>query len=225
MQTASGVTLDEHGAQLFEGFATAILGSLLNHLTGYDLPSPGSRIASHPALAELLANVRGLAGIASTLAGRAVRPVRAVFFDKSESNNWALGWHQDRTICVRQRHDIAGFEPWTMKQGLQHVQPPFEFINGMITLRIHFDAVDTENAPLLVAVGSHRFGLIPVPEIPAAVERCRTLACMAAPGDVWAYATPIVHSSERSRSFCRRRVLQVDYSGDDLPDPLRWLGI
>lgn len=225
VSAAAGVSLEEHGAQLFEGFAAPILGNLLSHLKGYDLPSPGSRIASHPGLAEMLSDGHGFAGIASALARKTVRPVRAIFFDKSEANNWALGWHQDRTICVKQRHEAAGYGPWTTKQGLQHVQPPFEIIAGMITIRVHFDTVDTENAPLLVALGSHQMGLIPVSEIPAAVARCETLACTATIGDVWAYATPIVHSSERSRSLSRRRVLQVDYSGDDLPDPLRWLGI
>ncbi len=219
------VSLDRHGAQLFAANAIPIVGDLLDALSDYDAPSPGSRIASNPALAHMLADGNGLAGIASKLAGRAVKPVRAILFDKSEANNWALGWHQDRTICVQQRHDLDGFGPWTMKQGLQHVQPPFEIIARMITLRVHIDPVDDENAPLLVALGSHKFGLISVPEIFAAVANCRTLACLAGPGDVWAYATPIIHASERSQSTSRRRVLQVDYSGEELPKPLCWLGI
>ncbi len=45
-------------------------------------------------------------------------------------------------------------------------------------------------------------------------------ACLAASGDVWAYATPILHASRRSTSKGPRRVLQVDYSAERLPDPL-----
>jgi hypothetical protein len=46
--------------------------------------------------------------------GPAARPVSAKLFDKSASRNWALGWHQDRTIAVRARIDTPGYGPWTV---------------------------------------------------------------------------------------------------------------
>ena len=55
--------------------------------------------------------------------------------------------------------------------------------------------------------------------------RCAVHACLAAAGDIWAYATPIVHASETAEMPARRRVLQVDYAAFDLPGGLRWLGI
>ena len=43
--------------------------------------------------------------------------------------------------------------------------------------------------------------------------------------DVWLYATPILHASEAAARPLRRRVLQIDFSADALPAPLRWLGV
>jgi ectoine hydroxylase-related dioxygenase (phytanoyl-CoA dioxygenase family) len=163
--------------------------------------------------------------LAASLLGPGARPVRALLFDKTPERNWALGWHQDRTICVRKRRDTPGFAKWTVKQGLQHVEPPFALLKRMVTLRVHLDEVPTDNAPLLVAPGSHRFGRIAEEAVEEAVWRCGRLACTASAGDVWIYATTILHASERSWRPKRRRVLQVDYSAEELPGGLQWTGV
>jgi ectoine hydroxylase-related dioxygenase (phytanoyl-CoA dioxygenase family) len=87
------------------------------------------------------------------------------------------------------------------------------------------DAVPTDNAPLLVVPGSHRMGRIPEADIAAAVERCGTAACLAGPGDIWLYATPILHASGASGPHPHRRVLQIDYAAGALPGGLEWLGL
>lgn len=93
----------------------------------------------------------------------------------------------------------------------------------MATLRIHLDDVPADSAPLLIAPGSHRLGLVPEREIDAAVARHGTYACLAQRGDVWAYATPILHASAASTG-AHRRVLQVDFAARPLDAPLAWLG-
>ena len=155
----------------------------------------------------------------------AARPVRAILFDKTAATNWALGWHQDRVIAVRERVETPGFGPWTRKHGALHVAPPFELLARMLTLRVHLDPVPATNGPLLVAPGSHRLGLVPQGEIAAVVERCGTAACLAEAGDIWAYSTPILHASERVHTPAHRLVLQVDYAAEDLPGGLEWLGL
>ena len=148
-----------------------------------------------------------------------------MLFDKTPAANWALGWHQDRTVAARARHDLAGWGPWSIKAGLHHVEPPFALIERMVTLRIHLDPVPTDNAPLLIAPGSHRLGRVPEAGVDAAVTRCGSATCLADRGDIWVYATPILHASGVSKGHARRRVLQIDYSADMLPVPLEWLGI
>lgn len=182
--------------------------------------------------------INGLSGFRSLLDGRSAaclaaarhltgagRPVRAIFFDKSAATNWSLCWHQDRTIAVQERVDVPGFGPWTVKGGVAHVAPPIEMLERMVTLRIHLDDVPANNAPLLIAPGSHRVGLIRESEIPATVARCGSHMCVASAGDIWLYSTPILHASDAAITPVHRRVLQIDYADFDLPDGLRWSGI
>lgn len=148
--------------------------------------------------------------------------MRAVLFDKTAASNWTLGWHQDRTIEVAERREAPGFGPWTTKMGRLHVAPPFSVIEGMVTARLHLDDVDEDNAPLLIAPGSHRLGLVLEADISAAVERCGVEACLALAGDVWLYATPILHASSAAMRPGHRRVLQIDFAAADLPAALVW---
>lgn len=182
----------------------------------------GTRMARLGTLATFLTGSGPIAAVAARLGGAGMRPVRAIAFDKSPAANWALGWHQDRTINIAARADVVGFGPWTVKQGHLHVQPPFALIKAMLTLRIHLDPVTPNNAPLEIALGSHRKGFIAEERVAEVVAESTVAGCLAEAGDVWAYATPILHASRRSTSTGPRRVLQVDYSADGLPAPLQW---
>lgn len=214
------MNLEEHGAAHLPGVAAPFLAALEAAVAGQSADRAGIRLYGVTGLAAIL---DAIASRAAQLAGR--QPVRAILFDKSEAANWALGWHQDRTIAVQARADVPGYGPWSIKAGLQHVEPPFALIERMLTIRIHFDPVDETNAPLLVAPGSHRMGRIPEPEIEATVARCGAATCLADRGDIWIYATPILHASAAATVPKHRRVLQVDYSADALPAPLDWLGV
>lgn len=220
------MTLDfeRDGAAHLAGAAAPFLARL--RALAEDLPADkaGLRLHGVDGLAEILA-LDALGATAADYLGPTARPVRAILFDKSAANNWALGWHQDRTIAVRARADITGYGPWSTKQGLLHVEPPFAVIEAMVTLRIHLDPVPEDNAPLLVAPGSHRLGRVPEAEIAAAVMACGTAMCLAEASDVWAYHTPILHASTASSATGHRRVLQVDYTSFELPAPLQWLSI
>jgi ectoine hydroxylase-related dioxygenase (phytanoyl-CoA dioxygenase family) len=126
---------------------------------------------------------------------------------------------------VKQRIEIEGFGPWTTKGGMQHVAPPFDILAEMVTVRLHLDDVGPENAPLLIAPGSHSLGRISIDAIDAIVQRCGSYACIAAAGDIWLYATPILHASEAASTPTRRRVLQVDFATGALPAGLEWRGV
>jgi len=56
--------------------------------------------------------------------------VRSVLFDKTAGRiGWCRG-NQDLTIAVRERHDVVGWGPWSVKDGVVHVQPPREVLEG-----------------------------------------------------------------------------------------------
>ena len=181
---------------------------------------PGHRLP--PASVASLASVDQVRRLASRHIGALARPVRVLLFDKRDGGNWSLGWHQDRTIEVRKRLEVPGFGPWTMKQGRPHVAPPFSILERMVTARLHIDEVDAENAPLLVAPGSHRLGIVPESRIDATIAGLGSRECVAAIGDVWLYSTPILHASSRSLPGRRRRVVQIDFSAESLPGGLEW---
>jgi Phytanoyl-CoA dioxygenase (PhyH) len=185
----------------------------------------GVRVFGHPGFAALLGKSSGLGRLAAGLLGDAARPVRAVLFDKTAASNWSVAWHQDRTIAVRERRDVAGFGPWSTKSGAAHVEPPFDILAGMVTIRLHLDDCGIDNAALMIAPGSHRLGRVPAAKAAAAAERLGMVTCEASAGDAWVYATPIIHTSQRARVPGRRRVLQVDYASTALPEGLDWLGI
>ena len=213
--------LADDGAQYFPAAFGPGRVDALRHLLSLPAGRPGARLGAVPGLAALLGPANS---IAAALLGPAARAVAARLFDKSPARNWALGWHQDRTIPVRERRDVAGFGRWTVKSGIAHCVPPFEILERSLTLRIHLDPAGEANAPLLVAPGSHRLGPIAERDIPAAVERFGAFACLAEAGDVWACRTPILHASDRARAPARRRVLQLLYSAEELPGGLAWFG-
>lgn len=221
-----GAALNQHGAMRHrEAAGGATLLALEAIVATLPADRAGIRLHDVAGLRELLSSSAEIGAIASATLGSGARAVRAILFDKSADANWSLAWHQDRTIVVRDRIDVPGYGPWTVKAGLQHVAPPFALLEHMVTLRVHLDPVTADNAPLLVAPGSHRMGRIPEPDIDAVVVRCGQVACLAERGDIWAYATPILHASDASRTTARRRVLQIDYSADSLDGGLEWLGV
>jgi hypothetical protein len=221
---AEGLCFEVHGAAWRRGAAVPALDALECALAFVPRDQAGVRMHGVPGLHALLTPDGPLGRAAADLVGPGARPVRALLFDKNEATNWALGWHQDRTVAVAARHPVPGFGPWTMKRGVVHVAPPFALLEKMVTLRVHLDPVDEANAPLLIAPASHR-ALVSEAEIAGEVARRGSLACLAAAGDLWVYATPILHASEAARQPRRRRVLQVDYAAEPLPAPLVWAGI
>lgn len=222
---AANLSLSRHGAQLLPGLALPLLDELRALAERLPGDRAGTRIIGDAGAARMLSPSAPVGTAVDALGGGTFRPVRAILFDKNDNANWALGWHQDRTISLRARCEVAGFGPWTVKQGIQHAEPPFAVIERMITVRIHLDPVDADNAPLLVALGSHRRGRIPVNDLATAVDGAKVFACLAEAGDVWAYSTPILHASQAATPGRRRRVLQADYSADSLPGGLEWLGL
>lgn len=220
------LSLSADGAKRIENALTDRDMNLLDQVAADQLDAgPGVRLFRDDLLDQLLAPLGTLDDIAKHHLSLKARPVRAVLFDKTAKSNWAVGWHQDRTIVVRAKCDAPGFGPWSKKAGQHHVEPPFDIISRMLTLRAHLDDCGLDNAPLKIAPGSHRLGRVPSGKIVKTVLNLGEAVCEAEAGDVWLYVTSILHASDAARRPTRRRVLQIDYSCDPLPGDLEWLGI
>ena len=221
----ASLVYEQDGAQLHSAAVVASdLRGIAGALVGQPVGRAGVRLFGLASLRPFLEADGAVGRFAASRLGRKCRPVRAILFDKTRTANWALPWHQDRVIAVAERIEVEGFGPWTRKHGALHVAPPFDLLARMLTLRLHLDDVTSRNAPLLVAPGSHRLGRIAEKDVPDVVARCGQFACTAAAGDIWLYATPVLHASEAAVDVSSRRVLQVDYAVDELPGGLRWLG-
>ncbi|GAW40231.1 Phytanoyl-CoA dioxygenase [Brevundimonas sp. SH203] len=223
--SADTLRLGPHGAERRTAAVARHLRDIEAALADLPTDQAGVRIRGAEQLRDVLSVDGAVGALAAQTLGPAARPVRAVLFDKSPATNWSLAWHQDRTICVETRRDSPGFGPWSIKAGMQHVAPPFDLLARMVTVRVHLDDVPADNAPLLIAPGSHLKGRVPLDRIEEVVTKCGVFACEAEAGDVWLYSTPILHASNAAESPRRRHVLQIDYSADDLPGGLRWLGV
>lgn len=102
------------------------------------------------------------------------------------------------------------------RPGLTQVEPSFEILGA--------HGVEL-NAPLRIVPGSHGLGRLPETEIEHLVATPGGRLCLAKRGDVWLYATPIVHAFLAADPPQQRRVLQVDFSADATPGPLAWRGV
>jgi Phytanoyl-CoA dioxygenase (PhyH) len=213
------------GAVRFSGVLVDALARLENAVGGLPSESAGVRLQTIEPLREMLEPNGCIGAIPVQFLGAKAKPVRAILFNKTAETNWSLAWHQDRTICVKTKREVEEFGPWTVKQGFVHVAPPVDLLAKMITIRVHLDDVPATNAPLLIAPGSHREGMVPVGKIEETVARLGTAMCLADAGDVWVYSTLILHASAASQQATARRVLQVDYAAFDLPGGLEWQGV
>jgi hypothetical protein len=153
-------------------------------------------------------------------------PIRAIYFDKSPDANWLVPWHQDLTIAVQAPTDMAGFGPWSEKDGIPHVQPPAEMLTQMLTqmltVRIHLDAGDESNGALRMIPGSHRQGRMSATRIQEIRHEKTDVLCAASAGDALLMRPLLLHASSRSTSQRHRRVLHIEYAGFTLPPNFAW---
>ncbi len=217
------LTIGPDGAQLYASLLPeSDIERLRTHFSECAPAMAGYRVQG-PELGWLLDGDSVLVRVAAELLGGKAWPVRAVFFNKDASSNWLTPWHQDRTIPLQARHDLPGFQVWSLKNGIHHVEPPMEVIKNMVTLKVHLDPCYYDSGPIRIALGSHRLGRVEVSGMEAAVANAEHVDCVAAKGDVWAVATSILHSSGKSTRADSRRILHLDFANYDLPQPLQWL--
>ena len=149
-------------------------------------------------------------------------PVRGIYFDKRPETNWLVAWHQDQTLALKERVEVPGWGPWSVKEGVPHVQPPVELLEQMLTVRLHLDDADSTNGALRVLPGTHRLGRLNAEAIQSCRETREEVSCETKTGDALLMRPLLLHASSRSTSERRRRVLHIEFAGFDLPAPLEW---
>lgn len=180
-------------------------------------------------LLETVPAVRHLAGspairsIIEPILGPNAQPVRGLLFDKTPEANWKVAWHQDLTIAVQKRADVPGFGPWTLKAGVQHVQPPLAILETMLTLRLHLDDCEAANGPLQVLPGSHQSGKLTAADILQWRSRVEPINCTLKRGGALLMRPLLLHASAPAQNPAHRRVIHLEFSSQTLPSGLNWL--
>ena len=151
-----------------------------------------------------------------------VRAVRGLLFNKVAQANWAVPWHQDLTIAVRERRESPGFGPWSVKDGAVHVQPPDEVIARMLAVRIHLDDTAAENGALRVIPGSHREGRLSPEAIGSWTTSRKAVTIEAPAGSALLMRPHLLHASSTAERPAQRRVIHLEFAADALPFGLEW---
>jgi len=184
---------------------------------------PGSRIFDLSGIiGDWVLRNDGLSSLANAFSGKLLRPVRVLAFNKTPQSNWAVPWHQDRVVALKQRVNNIGFENWTLKQEIHHAEPPLELMKEMLTLRLHLDPCDSHNGPLKVIHGSHHLGRLTDNQVRTLANEHSPTVYEVEAGDVLILKTSIIHASDKASTPRQRRVLHVDFAPDTLRDDLAW---
>jgi len=164
-------------------------------------------------------SVRAMAGdsklinIASDLLSGDAVPFRATFFDKSFRANWLVVWHQDTALPLRERRDVKGWGPWSVKEGVICAHAPAHALEQVLAMRIHLDDSNAENGPLRVLPQTHTLGVLSDDETHELAKKTPPVDCHVAAGGVLIMRPLLVHCSSKAKSeTAHRRVLHIEYA-------------
>lgn len=152
--------------------------------------------------------------------GQDYKIVKAIYFDKPPRANWIVNWHQDLTISVDKKQEIEGFKHWTKKRDGFAVQPPLNYLENIITIRIHLDDCTAANGALRVIPRSHQHACIRPNMFPDFIKK--EMICESSKGGVLIMKPLILHASKRSENQAHRRVIHLELSNLELSKNLEW---
>jgi hypothetical protein len=152
--------------------------------------------------------------------GAGYKIVKSIYFDKPIRANWVVNWHQDLTISVQDKIETAGFTHWLPKQNYFSVQPAVQYLENMITVRIHLDDCTQQNGALRVIPKSHQT-IQAIKNLPNSFFENEQIGEVAK-GGILIMKPLIWHSSKRTENQQKRRVIHLEFSNLELPQPLIW---
>nr|WP_157503993.1 phytanoyl-CoA dioxygenase family protein [Luteibacter rhizovicinus] len=162
-------------------------------------------------LGRLLANSPSIAALLPAGA----QAVQCTLFSKSDGSTWSVTPHQDLSIPVHERRDVAGWSGWSRKEGAWFVQPPVAVLEQMVAVRLQLDDNAADTGPLEVVPGTHVLGRLSSEALRAAAAAGK-VPCVVERGGVVVLRPLLIHSSAKGRSPGSRRVLHFLY-GPRLP--------
>ena len=178
-------------------------------------------LISHPSVIQLLQQ-GSLGRYLWSVLGRDLVAVKATMFDKTSNSNWRVQWHQDRAITIKERMDLPGYGPWSMKSGSLHVEAPSRVLEQMIAIRIHLDACGADNGPLRVVPGSHLYGKITDARIAEVAVATPSAEIVVEQGAIVLMRPLLLHATTTAQAPAHRRVLHIELAPRESISPLQW---
>ncbi|MCU1303317.1 MAG: hypothetical protein JWQ87_3601 [Candidatus Sulfotelmatobacter sp.] len=172
----------------------------------------GVRHALSMSSVATLAQQPNVLGLARAVLGATAFPFRATLFDKSAVSNWLVVWHQDIALPLRQRHEVPGWGPWSVKDGVPYAHAPAAVLSQVLALRVHLDDSTADNGPLRVLPATHTMGVLGDDRIHELAAQMMPVVCLVPAGGILAMRPLLIHSSSKSQTKTDRRVLHIEYA-------------
>jgi ectoine hydroxylase-related dioxygenase (phytanoyl-CoA dioxygenase family) len=172
----------------------------------------GIRHAMRNASVAALAHDPRLMELAQEALGSVSLPFRATLFDKSPTSNWLVVWHQDTALPLRERQEVSGWGPWSVKDGVNYAHAPANALEQVLALRLHLDDSFAENGPLRALPGTHKLGVLSDEALHELSTQIAAIDCLVPRGGILAMRPLVVHASSKSQSNAPRRVLHIEYA-------------
>src|SRR5437660_9672274 len=164
-----------------------------------------------PAVAAAALDAR-LMRIPQAILGSGAFPFRATLFDKSPTANWLVVWHQDTALPLRERREMPGWGPWSVKDDVIYAHAPANALSQVLALRLHLDDSTAENGPLRVLPKTHTLGVLSDEVLHDLSTRGAAIDCLVPRSGVLSMRPLIVHAASKSQSHAPRRVLHIEYA-------------
>lgn len=135
--------------------------------------------------------------------------VQCIYFRKTKEHNWSIKMHRDGVVPV------DGFGSWDasgVKEGLNCVRPPIDFLNRCAAVRVSLDGAP--EGDLRIVPASHQSENEP--------ERDDAVSVPVGKGGVLVMRPPLFHGSTKLVSSPSRRVLHFLYAPTQLPEAYQW---
>ena len=176
----------------------------------------------HVPLTRSLVTTPAIARLVEADLGPDTFAVRAILFDKIKGSNWHVGWHQDQSIAIKNRVEMPGFGPTSVKAGVPHTRASRDVLERMLAVRIHLDDCGPDNGPLRCSPGSHRSGRLNPDQAFAEKERLGEQVCLVPQGGALLMRPLCLHASSPAKSPQHRRVIHIEFANCELPGDMQW---
>jgi Phytanoyl-CoA dioxygenase (PhyH) len=133
---------------------------------------------------------------------------------------YPIGWWcgiRTRLFLSASERRLAGWGPWSVKEGVNYAQAPASALQQVLALRVHLDDSAEHNGPLRVLPETHVRGVLSDEEIERIVPETVLVECVVRKGGVLAMRPLVIHSSSKSQDDRPRRVLHIEYAASIFP--------